>query len=274
MKTLKIALLFFLGFPILSRAQISVAIGDFENRTDYFYLDSWTRKIPEFLSSELSRSPEIVVVDRQRLKSVLDEQKLQDAGLTDSTKVLEIGKLLSAQYIITGTFSTSDEWLRIDARITSVSTGRMIGEKVASRSQKNLERMVSLLANNLMVRLTGSGEYRESVVLRKYPTRYFLGAALLSGAAAAFLDAAYHDKSAAYHRATRLDAFDPAYRSANRLYRGRTVALSLTAAAFAGAMFCFFHDLSPDRILANPLPVKPVLGVEEGEIRVGLRIAF
>jgi TolB-like protein len=255
-------------------SQISVAIGDFENRTDFFYMDSWAHKIPEYLSSELSRSPEIMVVDRQRLKSVLDEQKLQDTGLTDSSKVLEVGKLLSAQYIITGSLSMSGEGLRIDARITSVSTGRMIGEKVTARSRKYLEKMVALLANNLKVQMTGAGEYRESVLLRKYPTRYFLGATLLSGSAAAILQSNYAIKSDQYHHTTRLDAFDPAYRSANRLYRARTAVLALTAASFVGTMYCLLHDLSPDRILANPQLVRPVLETQPGEMRVGLQITF
>jgi TolB-like protein len=266
--------IFFLFLPVLVQAQIFVAIGDFENRTDFFYLDSWAQKIPEYLSSELSHSPEIVVVDRQRLKSVLDEQKLQATGLTDSSKVLEIGKLLSAEVIITGVLSQLGDDLRIDARITNVSTGRMIGEKVTARSNKFLERMITLLANNLKVQITGAGEYRESLILRRYPTRYFLGAAVLSGAAAVILNGAYQNKHGQYHDAYSLDEFDPTYRSANRLYHGRTVALSLAAAAFAGTMICWMHDLSPDRILANPKPIKPVMGAQPGEIRVGLQITF
>lgn len=274
MKNIRSIFFFFLVLPILSRAQISAAVGDFENRTDLFYLESWTQKIPEYLANELSRSPEITVVDRLRLKSVLDEQKLRYAGLTDSTKAIEIGKLLSAQTIITGFISKSGDDFRIDARITNVSTGRMVIEKVSSRSPKHLERMVALLANNLKFQMTGSGEYRESVLLRKYPTRYFLAAVLVSGTAAAILNQSYQNKLDQYHQTAQLNTFDSAYRSANRLYHVRTAVQALSAAALTGTIICWIHDWSPDRIFANPQPIKPVWGIQQGEIRAGFRIAL
>jgi len=259
---------------IAIHSQTSVALGDFENQTDRLYLDSWSRKIPEFLSTDLSRFKDIAVVDRQRLKALLDEQKLKATGLTDSSRILEIGRLLSAEYMVAGAVSETGGWIRIDARITSVTSGRMVSEVVMCRSDGHLDKMVSLLANNLRVQVTGKGDYRESVILGKYPTKYFLGGTLLAGAVVSIIHSGYRIRREAYREVISLDAFGPKYDSANRWYRSQAVAISVTAVALAGTLVCWINDLSPDRILANPGSVRPALGVQAGEITVGLRIDF
>ncbi len=252
-------------------SQTSVAVGDFENRTDRLYLDSWSGKIPEFLSTDLSRFSDIAVVDRRRMKTLLDEQKLQDSGLADSTRIIEIGRLLSAEYLVAGAVSESGGWLRIDARIISVASGRMVSETVTCRSSEHLESMVSLLANNLRIQMTNKGSYRESMILRKYPTRYFLGGTLLAAAATSFIHSEYRIRRNDYQNAARLDEFQPKYDSANRWHRAQTAAISVTAAALTGTLYCWIRDLSPARILANPQSVRPSLDFDHGEVIVGLR---
>ena len=79
--------------PVLAGAQTTVAIGDFQNRTNRIYLDSWEQKIPEFLQSELSGSSEIVLVERQSLQAILEEQALTMTGLVDSSTAQEVGRL-------------------------------------------------------------------------------------------------------------------------------------------------------------------------------------
>jgi TolB-like protein len=252
--------------------QTTVAVGDFENRTDHFYLDSWTQKIPDYLSTELSRYADLVVVNRQQLKSVLDEQKLQLSGLTDSSKVQEIGQQLSAEYLVTGAINESDGWIRIDARVTSVSTGRMIAEKVQARSRDCLEKMISLLANNLTFQLTGKGGYRESMIARKRPTKVFLGLTIVAGGAASVFNQTYQKRLNRYHQATSLDDFDPTYGSANRYYRARNVSLAAMGAMLFITAYSWISDLSPERILADPKPVQPSLNIQPGEVTVGLRL--
>lgn len=257
---------------VSARSQTSVAVGDFENRTDHLYLDSWSKKIPEFLCTDLSRFSDIAVVDRRQIKALLDEQKLQASGLTDSSRVIEIGRLLSAEYMVAGAITETGGWLRVDAGIISVASGRMVSEMVMCRSSEHLENMVSLLANNLRVQMTNKGEYRESMILRKYPTRYFLGGTLLAAAATSVIHTGYRVRRNDYREATRLDEFQPKYDSANRWHRAQTAAISVTAAALTGALYCWIRDMSPARILANPQSVRPALNFHTGEVTVGLRI--
>ena len=256
------------------RAQITLAIADFTNRTDRMYLDSWEQKIPEFLQSELSRSEEIVLVERQNLKSILDEHALSMSGLIDSA-AQEVGKLLSARYMITGSIHEAGDWLRIDARVINVGTGKVVSEKVQSKDRNQLDKMVHLLANNLQYQLTGRGSYQSKLSLKKCPATYFLIGTLGSGLATLIVHDQYLKKQDEYRQATKLESFDSAYDSANRLYQARTVLLSVTGAGLAGALYCWFRNLSPEEILASQPPVLPyVMSTREGEFTVGIHVTF
>jgi uncharacterized protein YdaL len=68
-----ILLLILLCRPIT--AQLTLAIGDFKNDSEVFYLDAWEKSIPEFLKSDLARSDKLIVVERQQLEAVLQEPK-------------------------------------------------------------------------------------------------------------------------------------------------------------------------------------------------------
>jgi len=87
------------------QGQVTVAIADFKNQSDAFYLDSWEKSVPDFLKSELSVSPRITIVERRALESVLQEQALSMTGLVDSTTAQQVGGLIGAQYIISGTIN-------------------------------------------------------------------------------------------------------------------------------------------------------------------------
>lgn len=272
------SLFFIIGFcliPICVIGQITVAIGDFQNRTDRIYLDSWQKKIPEFLHSEMSRSSEIVLVERQSLQAILDERALSMAGLVDSSTAQQIGQLLSAQYIISGSINESADWMRIDARVINVSTGKVVSEKVQSHSEKHLDRMVTLLGDNLRFQLTGKGEYRTKVYLKKYPTRYFLMGTLSTAVITFFVHNSYLRKRDDYLGATRLEDFDVYYSSANRLHHTRAVFGYLTGLGLAGTVYCWIRNLSPEEILAARPPVVPYMVVSrEGELAVGFRFTF
>lgn len=275
----------FIGQPVLlsilflvltntTQAQITLAIADFTNRTERIYLDSWEQKIPEFLHSELSRSNDIVLVERKSLRALLDEQALSMTGLIDSA-AQEVGRLLSARYMITGSINEAGEWLRIDARIINVKTGKVVSEKVQCKDQNQVDKMVQLLANNLRYQLTGEGDYQPKISLGKYPTFYFLIGTLGSGLATLLVHDQYIQKRHDYQHTTSLNAFNPAYDSANRLYRTRAVLMSVTGIGLAGTLYCWIKNLSVDEILAvQPSVIPYMICSREGEFSLGICVAF
>ena len=240
-------------------AQMTVAIGDFENNTGTFYLDAWKKSIPDYLKSALSKSSQLIVLERTQLEAVLAEQALSMTGLVDSSTAQKVGELIGAAYVISGTISQSGEWIRIDANIIRTETGQVRSEKVQAKGDAYLSEMISLLAQNIDHILTGEQTYQGKIVIKKYPTGYFLLASAGLAVGSYFSNQAYQNKLDEYHWTTDLDKFDETYDAANRLKGLRTVMVSLTAAALVGTLYCWISNLSPDEIVAEDTAIIPVL---------------
>ena len=79
-----------------------VAVVDFEDRTDKG-LDSIGAVANELISVGLAKSGLFDVVERAKLKTIMEEHTLSISGLVDSERnMLTLGKLLNADAIITG----------------------------------------------------------------------------------------------------------------------------------------------------------------------------
>jgi len=79
--------------------------------------------VQEDITTALVNSGQFNVVERLKLQSVLDELKLAQLGLTDPEGAKQVGKLLGADVILTGTLAaTGDEW-NINLRLITTETG-------------------------------------------------------------------------------------------------------------------------------------------------------
>lgn len=71
---------------------------------------------------ELSKLTQLRVVERDRIDLVLKEQELALADLVDTTKAISVGKVLAAQYILTGTLIEMPNSVVIFGRVVNVET--------------------------------------------------------------------------------------------------------------------------------------------------------
>jgi TolB-like protein len=265
-------------FLSISPAQLRVAIGEFKNDTDVFYLDQWQEAIPNLLQTRLSQSKALAVLERRKLKAVLEEKALALSGLTDSTNAREIGNLLEAQYIIYGSINWINNEYRIDASIVKVSTGQTQSEKVVSPDRDHLNQMVELLANNILFDLTGNGDYQKRIKLTHYPTTYFLVATVGLGVATLLVRSEYRRNYDAYHNITDLDRYNELYDNANRYHKISNGLSALTGAALAGTIYCWIGNMSPKEIYAHNSHdriVIPYLAISLNDgVTVGAQIHF
>lgn len=260
-------------------AQVTVAIGGFENLSDQFYLDGWEQSIPEYLISELSKSDKIVLVERRQLEGVLREQALQMSGMVDSSTAQKIGTLLGAQFVVSGTINKTGDWIRLNARIIKVTSGHIKSETVRAKDSDHLSEMVELLANNILYMLAGDRSYQEKIKLRKCPTTYFLLASAGLAVTTIILNNSYQKKLDQYRQAQKISEFDPLYDSANQLHTARNMVAILTGTAVLGTIYCWIRNLSPNEILAlhkrGDFSLVPGLAVDyKNGVRAGVNIHF
>src|SRR5438046_3805228 len=92
-----------------------------KNRGDY---EGLGKGIADLLINDMASNPAMRIVERDRIQSILQEQALVQSKTIDAQTAVRIGKLLGAQYMITGGFmSDSKGTLLVTSRVISVETG-------------------------------------------------------------------------------------------------------------------------------------------------------
>ena len=66
------------------------------------------RAVAGFLTSELTKCPKFRIIERSKLKSLMDEQDLQVTDIVDTETAVKVGKILGVDGIILGAVSQYD----------------------------------------------------------------------------------------------------------------------------------------------------------------------
>ncbi|UCG20728.1 MAG: hypothetical protein JSU80_13595 [Deltaproteobacteria bacterium] len=140
--------------------KIPVVIMDFETRVPGH---GWRvgQGASDMLITALVKTKKYKVYERDRLNSIMKEQKLQMSGAVDMSTAVQIGKLVGAKYIITGAvtefgvaktgahgggyFSVGKQHYRatVDVRAVNVQTGEIVFADTGSGALRS--RAVSVL---------------------------------------------------------------------------------------------------------------------------------
>src|SRR4051812_23465743 len=116
--------------PAMAHAQAKpvVAVLYFDNnsigkdRGDY---EGVGKGIADMLITDMASSASVQVVERERVQALLTEQSLTKAGTIDPQTAIRLGKIIGAQYMITGGFMS-------DGRGTFVLTARAINVQTSA----------------------------------------------------------------------------------------------------------------------------------------------
>ncbi len=142
-----------------------VAVMDFSSEVRYRSLSQTTANI---LVSELAAKPIFTVIERSRLKKVLDEQGLAMTGLLDDSKAAQVGKLLAAHYLIMGHISSLGRGFVVTSRMIDVESGAVVAApKVSVSSEATLQGSLQELAN----KLTAAAEGRSTATQDSFKVR-------------------------------------------------------------------------------------------------------
>lgn len=98
--------------------------------------DGIGKGIMDIMITDLASNPKVRVVDRDRIQSILDEQKLGASGAIDATTAVKVGKLFGACYSIYGSFLRDQKTGNniITVHTTSNETGQVQNaQKITSK---------------------------------------------------------------------------------------------------------------------------------------------
>ncbi len=141
----------------------AVVVWDFENLSPAAtagpnpqQLDYLKRALSENLTVALLGSPGLQVVERQRLKQLLAEQKLSAADLTDQDTRLKLGRIIGAGRMVFGSFFALGDQVQVNLRVVETATSRVVfSDELASEADAVMQRIDGL--NRRLVRKLGDG---------------------------------------------------------------------------------------------------------------------
>ena len=183
----------------------TVAVLEFEGR-GISQLESKT--LTDRLMSEMVNTNAVIMVERNQMDEILNEQGFQQSGCTSSECAAEVGALLGVQNMVSGSFGKLGNSYTIDAKMFSVETGATI--RTVSKTYKgavdNLLTVIEVVAWEI-VGLTPPQEKLDILAAAdpalmassgggsggKTLRRLMLTTLLLGGGAAAYLAATVED---------------------------------------------------------------------------------
>lgn len=211
---------------------LTLAIGPIDNRAlalpgQKFDYARFSAGLTQMITSDLMPATRLKVVDRQRLRVLLDEIGLAGTGALDKDAAVKAGRLLGAQTFLFGSLtSPGNNLVRLDLRLVQTETGEILlatskEKKIGSGNDLlDLERdVVEALAKRLdatLDRKAGgaavSADAKKALAQRKKSGDRAMDLADLTGAAILAEDAG--QSSAALDYWNKVQGLEPANRLA------------------------------------------------------------
>jgi len=161
--------------PALAMAQANtpvVAVLYFDNNSfgkDHGDYDGLGKGIADLLINDMASNASMRVVERDRIQSILQEQSLVQTKTIDPQTAVRLGKLLGAQYMITGGFMSDGKGtLLVTSRVISVETGAITNPVKLQSKGDDVLALIGQLSTKLNTELKLPA--RSASVDRKPPT--------------------------------------------------------------------------------------------------------
>src|SRR5580765_3582593 len=121
------------------------AIG--KDHADY---DGMSKGVQDLLITDLAGNAKIRLVDRARLQDLLAEQNLVKSGAVDQATAIRIGRMLGAQYAITGGFITDGRTqTRLDSHVIDMETSQISNPQSVSGKTDDVLGLIAQLSTKV-----------------------------------------------------------------------------------------------------------------------------
>ena len=127
---------------------------------------SHVRQLSSRIENELVKIKSFVMVERNNIDAILKEQKFQTSGCVD-TCLIEVGKLLGATNIVTGSIGKLDKVYTISSKLINVTNGRLI--EASNYDTEGLSDLLTIGAKHIALELSGKN-IKNSKIISKTKT--------------------------------------------------------------------------------------------------------
>lgn len=129
---------------------VRIAVMDFKGYESYPKINYLSQSIPETITTTFAKQSNLVLVERLQRDKIMAELDLAESEYTDPDAVVEVGKLLGANYVIIGSFQKSGRKVRLRARRVKVETGEIFEAASVIGNDRDIFEIEDLLAKTLL----------------------------------------------------------------------------------------------------------------------------
>jgi len=115
-------------------------------------------QVADLLAGVLGTADNLELVQRAELEKVLREHSLNLTGVADPAQQLQMGKLVGAQFLVTGRMFPLDRDLALVGKLTSVETSKMVALVVQGPLSEKLAPLVQKLADQVKTAIQNKAE--------------------------------------------------------------------------------------------------------------------
>ncbi len=147
------------GQPAAAAALPAVVVWDFDDQTPPIgaqRMDYLRRALSENLTATLLQVAGLPVVERQRLKDLLAEQKLATGELADDDARLRLGRLVGAQRMVFGGYFVLGNEVQVHVRVVDTTTSRVVFSDETTADAAGVMQQLEPL-NRRLARALGAG---------------------------------------------------------------------------------------------------------------------
>lgn len=134
-----------------AKSVVPVALLPFQERGDN--IETLGGKVTDLLFAQLVARDDMVLVERQDLDKVLQEQELSAAGFTDPAHSAVVGRLTGAKVLIAGSVLQVGDNLYLVAKLIGVETSRVVGASAKGKATGDVDELVAELGGEVAAKI-------------------------------------------------------------------------------------------------------------------------
>ena len=107
-------------------------------------------KVTDLLFAELVAEPTLMLIEREDIRKLLDEQELNLSGIANPAEATRVGQLTGAKLLVTGSVLRVDNSLYLVAKVIGTETSRVLGASVKGGVRDDLGKLTDSLADEIV----------------------------------------------------------------------------------------------------------------------------
>lgn len=152
---------------------LTLAVLDFANHSQEPALEGYRLGFRDMLTTDLAKLSAIKVLERSQLEALLKEHDLAKTDFIDQDSAVQLGRGLSAQAMLSGSYVISGDDIRVDVRLVSVETGEVLQAEAVEGKKSDMFGLQKSLAAKVLAGLDVQPTDAEQEALNEPQTRDF-----------------------------------------------------------------------------------------------------